>query len=357
MPGGTSSLSFITGTIRDMQLQLVVADLHLDRDALGAVPAGTLPRLSGLEAVLRWSRRPPAPPDWRAFVAASLGRGDLALLPPAQVVAAAAGIGQAATPWLAAPVHLVAGLDHLRLHAAGLLRLADVEQSTLVDAFNAAFGVDGLRLHAVPAGLLLTGSGATRARTQDPARYLGADLRSAPAQGEDASRLRRLGTEIEMWLHANAQVINRDRARRGALPVNALWLWGGGACAVDARQRDTGVALQAYAEDACVAGLGVLGGRPVLTPPVSFDVLCDSERTAGEIAPRLVCLSAVGTGSGDVPLARLDATWIAPAVAALREGRLSSLGLHVGGRQHQLRRADFWQFWRRSRPWWETLAA
>jgi hypothetical protein len=340
-----------------MQLQLVVSDLHLDPDALGAAPAETLPRLSGLEAVLRWGRCLPAPADWRAFVAGCLGRADLALLPPAQVVAAAAGIGQADTPWLAAPVHLVAGLDHLRLHAAGLLRLADAEQSTLIDAFNAVFGGDGLRLHAVPAGLLLTGCGASRARTQDPARYLGADVRSAPAQGEDASRLRRLGTEIEMWLHASALAINRDRARRGALPVNALWLWGGGASAVDAQGRDSGVALRAYAEDAYVAGLGALGGRRVLPPPASFDVLCGGERAAEDVAPWLVCLSAAGTGSGDAPLSRLDATWIAPAVAALREGRLVSLGLYVGGQQRQLRRPDFWQFWRRSRPWWESLAA
>ena len=344
-----------------MQLQLVVADLYLDPDALAAAPAGALPRLAGLEAVLRWGRLLPAPADWRAMVAAAAGRPDLGLLPPARVVAAAAGMAAGSSPWLAAPVHLVAGLDHLRLHAAGLLRLTGDEQAALVEEFSRSFGGDDLRLHAVPGDLLLTGTGVVQAQTQDPARFLGADVRTAPARGEDAPRLRRLGAEIEMWLHGHA--INRARSRRGLLDINALWLWGGGAAAPDGdvpRSADP-LRLQGYAGDAYTAGLWSLGGARVQAPPASFAQLlevADAEHAAHrEPAPRLVCISAAMTGAGDGPLARLDAAWLEPAVAALRDDRLESLCLHVGGQQRLLRRRDLLQFWRRGRPWWETLSA
>ena len=338
-----------------MQLQLVVADLHLDREALDGAPAGSLSRLAGLESLLRWGRRHPAAGDWRAFAADCAGRPDLGTVPPARVVAAAAGLAPAVSAWLAAPVHLVAGLDHLRLHAAGLLRLVDAEQAALVEAFNGFFGGEGLHLQAVPHGLLLTGAGPVQALTQDPAQFLGADVRTAPAQGADAALLRRLGTEIEMWLHASAADVNRARARRGALPVNALWLWGGGEATAPHR-RDGATAVRFHAEDAFVAGLGDLSGSPVQPVPASFASLPDDATVAAPGAVRVVCLSAAATGPGDAPFARLDDSWFVPALAALREGRLDALGLHVGGRQYRLHRRDLWQFWRRARPWWETLA-
>ena len=41
--------------------------------------------------------------------------------------------------------------------------------------------------------------------------------------------LRRLGAEMEIWLHEHA--VNRLRSERGELPVTGLWLWGGGTLA------------------------------------------------------------------------------------------------------------------------------
>src|SRR4030095_13543732 len=60
----------------------------------------------------------------------------------------------------------------------------------------------------------------------DPARILGASISEALPAAADSPALRRLGAEIEMWLHDHA--VNRERAGRGQLPISALWLWGGG---------------------------------------------------------------------------------------------------------------------------------
>ena len=61
------------------------------------------------------------------------------------------------------------------------------------------------------------------ADTEEPARAMGASLAQ---QAGTSPALRKLGVEIEMWLHDHA--INDTRRRRGDQPVTALWLWGGG---------------------------------------------------------------------------------------------------------------------------------
>ena len=46
-------------------------------------------------------------------------------------------------------------------------------------------------------------------------------------RGPDSARVRRLMSEIEMFLFDHA--VNESRRRREALAVSGLWLWGGGA--------------------------------------------------------------------------------------------------------------------------------
>jgi hypothetical protein len=335
-----------------MHLQLVVADLHLEREAFEEARTDALPRLPGLECVLRHARRDAARQDWRAFIATLAGREDLLGRPPAAVVAAAHGLEQPERAWFATPVHLQPGLDHLRLHPAGVLRPDEPELRDLAAGFAAAFAGEGVRLHPVERGFLLLGLEPTDAATEDPARYLGADLRGAPARGPGAARLRRLGAEIEMWLHARGS----PPAGRG-LPINALWVWGGGRTAsLPGDWRGTGVPRwQAHAEDAYAAALWRLAGRAVTAPPADLASFAGLDGT-GRDAAHLVCLHALAERPGDNPLARLDRDWLQPGVEALRAGRLQSFAVQVGAYQHHLTRSRLWGPWRRRRPWWEGLA-
>lgn len=336
-----------------MQLQLVVTDFHLEPAEMAPGQLQGLPRLAGLEAAAAFGRRRRAPDDWRAALAVLAGRPDLARPPPAQVAAAALGLPAGSNPWFATPVHLAAGLDHLRLHGAGLLTLQREELEALAAGFAQVFGGTGLALHPLMGGLLITGLAAREAATQDPARYLGSDVRHAPAAGADATELRRLGAEIEMWLHALP--LNLARQQQGRLSVTALWIWGGGAPPpLPAPAPATAPSPpRGYSDDAFAAGLWQLCGGEVLALPPDLGQLW-RELPVGLPDPRvLVVLSAAARGLRDAPLSRLDVQWIGPALQRLRAGEIARLSLHWGGRQVTLTRYDRLRFWRRTRPWWE----
>ena len=336
-----------------MQLRLVVPDFHLDRDALDGADTSQLPRLPALECLLRFGRLSQDRARWPAALAVWAGRPDLAAVSPAALVAAACGVAQPASAWFATPVHLVAGLDHLRLHPAGLLRLDAAEAATLVADFDALFGADGLALRPIEGGFLLTGLGLLDVTAVEPARLLGADLRRAPPAGPDAGVLRRLATEIEMWLHARAAVAAPSRQ----LTPNALWLWGGGLSPVDviAARPAPGCEGPLYAEDPTASALWRLGGDAARPLPMDFAALAADPLAA--TGPVTLCVPASPRSPGDRPLERLENDWVAPALAALRAGQLARLSLHVAGRGWQLGRSFGWRFWRRRQAWWDTLAS
>lgn len=334
-----------------MLLRLVVPDLHLDREGLDGAAADALPRLPALETVLRSGRRLAAPADWRALLAGWAGRPDLADRSPASLVAAAAGLPDPGSAWLASPVHLLAGLDHLRLHPAGLLRLDPAAAASLAADFARDFGADGLALQPIAGGFLLTGLPRIEAVATEPSRLLGADLRRAPPTGPDAAVLRRLGTEIEMWLHARAA---QAAPTRGLAP-NGLWLWGGGVSGGPvSRSPQTGCEGSLQADDPAALALWSLGGGEPQPPAADFGAFLPGLPVP--VGPAAVCLSVAPRGPGDRPLARLENDWLVPALAALRVGQLAGLSLHVAGRHWELRRPVGWRFWRRSRPWWDVLA-
>jgi hypothetical protein len=70
-----------------------------------------------------------------------------------------------------------------------------------------------------------------------------------------------------------------------------------------------------------------------------------------------VCVSVAPRGAGDRPLARLEESWLAPALQALRGRLVDAVSLHVAGRYLQVRRPVGWRLWRRNRPWWDVLAS
>jgi hypothetical protein len=333
-----------------MQLQLVVADFHLDAAELAGDAVQGLPRLPALEQWLRRGSASRDTEDWRAVSARIAGRPELVGLPPAQIAALALGDAAPANPWLAAPVHLAAGLDHLRLHPAGLLHLEQRELQALAVEFAQVFAGSGLALLPLQGGFVLAGLMAQHAQTRDPADFLGADIRNAPPRGADAQALRRLGAELEMWLHGSA--VNTARERRGQLAISSLWLWGGGAMPAGVALRPKALSLPAaWSDDAYMAGLWHASGAEARALPPDLQPVL-----ASAVASAVVVLSAATRGPRDQPLPRLDNDWLAPAVAALRTGQVSTLHLHCDGLHCRLRAADRLRFWRRLRPWWERLS-
>ena len=270
------------------------------------------------------------------------------------------GVPAGVPVWFATPVHLVAGLDTVRVHPAGLLQFSGEEQRALERDFMQVFVGSGWSLHATGRRELLLAGGAglkaAAVRSHDPALWLGADPRDGLPAGHGANALRQLGAEMEMWLHEHP--VNQARHARGALSANALWVWGGGALPItidrSAEPKAPGAAV-AWANDLFVDGLAQLEGYTLEALPERWPQSTPRHRL-GPADLLVVC--ELDAEPGESALQVLERNWIAPALEQWRGGQWRSATLLAGARAVTLARRPFqslWRRWRRPRPWWETL--
>lgn len=339
------------------RLTLILSDLYLPAEAFAgpggrgaAFPAALdLPHLDWL---LRFAERVEGVEDWRSWLSSQLGSFDLAHMPVAQ--ACAQGLLPASLStnvWLATPVHLEARIDHVRLADRGLLRLNADERDTWRQDFARVFGPQFALHDAGERCFLLSGASAARVASVDPARLLDADIGRALPMGPSAGELRRLGTEIEMWLHGAPA--NAARERRRERRVSALWLWGGGlrgeaageAAPLSATHADARATPRFSGGDPF---LSALAGSPVKPSPASFAALQPGvDRWVVELAPM--------TGRKDESLAGLESNWFAPVREALNKGELTTVDLIANDRWFRIAARPGWRLWRRHSPWLTQL--
>jgi hypothetical protein len=293
--------------------------------------------------------------DWRRWLRERLGGPALSA---AATVAAAWGLPSEPTRqyWLATPVYLFAGIDSVRLHPQGMLHLPASEQQRLVDEFATVFADSPWRLTARGRRELLLAGPVLRASGTDPARLLGEDPSAGLPQGADAAMLKRLASEIELWLHEHP--LNMERQRRGDAPVTALWLWGGSPPSETAHATSKAAASlpRLLGRDTYVEALWQLGARgdadtPALGPIAWQDVAATLAAPAGAVLLQPIC-----EPPGLQPmLQQLERHWWGAARAALRARLVQALHLVTGERVHSLAWWDLARFWRARRAWWELL--
>jgi len=322
------------------EIVMVITDLYLAAEEGTATLADV--RLGGIEQLARFATRTALPSGWRSWLAQHLGRAELAAAAPAAVAAAAAddSVTASRSQWIATPVHLSAGLSRVHLDHRGILRLAPQVCVRLADSFADTFAGSGLELVPLPCGeFLLRASGIEALAVTEPERCAGTDISTALPRGLAAASLRRTAAEIEMWLHGQAGV--------GA--TNALWLWGAhGAAAAPAAPMAHAV-LRAFGADAYLDGLArLLGARCAPLPPdlASVTSAAGAEvvlalRVAGELQDEML-----NFGQG---LERLDARFIAPALAALRAGECARVILIANDTLFSMSRRSTLRRWRRAR--------
>ena len=336
--------------IRDLYLtpQLTAGPEVSDRDAS---PGASAP-VPGLEHLARFGQRGPLPDGWRAWLAHWLGLPQYASEPPASIAAAALVDAPAdRVLWLATPVHLIAGLASIHFDRRSILHLPDAELEALATSFRETFRGSGFDLHPLAGGeFLLSGPPVPGpAITTEPALIPLIPVAEALPAGEGAPALRRLGAEIEMWLHGHP--VNDARARRGALPVATLWIWGGGGPAVCAGAAPRKIEDAAYASDAYVRGLWRLAGGEALPMPVDWAAVIGeprAQRVLGVVEVAELLHANASWCLADA-VAEIDRTLISPAVTALHRGELDRLVLLANDRARTLRAADRWRLWRRAR--------
>ena len=332
--------------------------------------------LTGLERIARYGHRRVLEADggWRPWLARALSRGDLADVPPAVVVAQSRALTAptvsphkpapvAQTAWLAMPLHLIASLTSVHLDRRSLLRLSSAEAEGFATDFNQTFRdpdpASSLRLHPLPSGeFLLEAPASFEATTTEPARALVEGLESALPRGPRATTFKRLGAELEMWLHA--QPLNDARQRRGELPVSTLWLWGGGPISgplsaagpvqVQTSSAQTAPQVIAFGNDPYLAGLASLSGATTRKLP---DSLVDATGQAPRVllvAEMTPLLHANPQWTVIDAVADIDRRFISPALVCLNDRRFEKVTLIANNLQVHLRRNDRLQFWRPRQP-------
>lgn len=321
-----------------------------DPDAVAAL----LPELPALALLLARARRLP---DAATTAEAALCRAFGVDGPPWPAAAAArAGEDDAAVPgtrwWLRAdPVHLRVDTNHARLFGGYVLGLEADEAAALVARLNAHFGADGLVFEApAPDRWYLALDAAQALEAHAPAEVAGRNVDHFLPRGADAARWRGRLNEIQMLLHDAPP--NRARERDGRLPVNSVWLWGGGHA--PATPAAPGRVL---ATDPLARGLARLAGMEATPLPASA---ADLEAGAGHT---LVFVPAAREPlvHGEIEawleaVGSIERAWLAPLRERLRRGHLHVLDIVAAdGRRFRVTRAGLHRPWRRPRPWTRWL--
>lgn len=273
--------------------------------------------------------------DWRSDAFTGIASADST--PSLAGAALLSACGPMPGQWvcMASPVHVTAGMTDLSMAQDGILELHTAETRRLAQDFNAVFANSGVRLvDGHPALLFCVFDDVLEVVTHEPAEAIGQDLFGLQPSGRDAPRLRRLMSEMELWLHEHP--LNRARLDCGNAVITGIWLWGGG------RIPATFSGLHGWTSgrDPLFAAFG----NAARLPPVG----ADGRRPPGV----LVCDVAPGEADWE----GVEQTWLQPVAAALRKGEIEQLTLSLDNHAITIMRTTSWRFWRRSRPWRNSFA-
>ncbi|KAI3590186.1 Regulatory protein, RpfE type [Cupriavidus sp. U2] len=264
---------------------------------------------------------------------------------------AAAGLPADASPdadtgWACLqPVHIHAARDHLVLMHPDQLDIRADEADALRAAIAELLDETGIRLEApqparwyVPDGIF----GELTATT--PVRATGRNIDIWMQAGPRAREWRRLQNEIQMTWHGHP--VNDARETAGRLPVNSVWLHGGGKAGTARKLADT-----VLTGDPFMAGLALAAGSRVGPPPSRFAEVANAEGS-------VMCLLESATeahiasdwGLWLERMHALDAEWFQPVLDALTAGQIQAVTMVLGGENHfaefTVTRADLRKFWR-----------
>jgi hypothetical protein len=293
-------------------VQVVIPDLFLPSSLAAQAYDGL--RLPALETLLARAREESLPQTTlEAWLCAAFGVEQAAIAP---ITLRADGVEAGAAYWLRAdPAHLHLNRDQLILQAD--LPLSMGEAAELCASLNAHFADDGLHFAAPhPRRWYLRLSEAPAISTQPVGQVLGKNVHAHLPQGQDALRWHGLVNEIQMLLHEHP--VNLAIDARGELPVNSVWLWGGG--------REAGNLLRPYASVGGDSELAAAFARSAGIAGEGWDAPGEGDALVVWEGPR----RALQYGDIDLwrdALRQFESRHAAPLLSALRAGQLGRITL------------------------------
>ena len=320
--------------------------------------AGDRQRAWLLERLLARADAPFVVTDWRAD-AYRIIAPKAHTMPGLGAAALCAELGSvdAASVFIATPVHYLAEMSNVRLAAEGILSLSPTEAQALAADFNRVWHDAGIRLIAGrppaaagmgPTHLFCVSDRALHAETRDPEDVLDRHIAEYLPAGADAPRLRQLMSEIEMWLFEHA--VNRTRVLRAAPPISGFWLWGGGPALASLPP------LEGW-----TAGTDVFFNAFDAPPTASSEahtagvVRTNVGLSAGSRAAPASGVVVIDAEPGSQAWRDAESRWLERSLGDLNSGRISRLDLSAGGRCFSVKGRWNRRPWRRRKPWWEVF--
>jgi len=324
-----------------------------------SLPSGHNPfqglRLPALETLLARSRQQSVATDgMEIWLCQAFGMTKQRDWPIAPLTLAADGGNPKQYYWLRAdPVHLRVERDQIILADSGTLSISQSEADQLAEALNRHFETDGLLFYALrPDRWYLRLNSQPDIQTQPLPDVAGKNINDYLPAGTEGMHWHRLFNEIQMLFHDHP--VNDAREMRGEMPINSIWLWGGGTAPTLSQKPYSKI----WADDALAQSLASASQTPVAALPENGSAWLDQ---ADNAEMGLVVLDSLrGAGQyGDVygwqeGLQKLEQEWFVPLQGALSRGKLTALTMHAGsGSQIQsftVTQGDLWKIWRRIKP-------
>lgn len=244
---------------------------------------------------------------------------------------------------------------HLRLQRDQLVLLPDVKVGTdeaglLCAALNEHFAGQGMEFFAPhPQRWYVRVGRLPEIETVPLSQAAGRNVRDLLPRGREAAHWHRVFNEIQMLLFDHP--VNEAREARGELPINSLWLWGGGCGANVLPQKN----YEHVGSDEELAGMFAVAAE------ISFEEWPQQWHAEEERGAQLLVWtglrSALRRGDLDAwrsALQKFETGYAQPLWQALRAGKIARLQLDILGGEYDrhllLTRTDTWVFWRRARP-------
>ena len=256
--------------------------------------------------------------------------------------------------WLCAtPVHLETRRNALVLTDPASLAVSAAESAAFAAMLADHLRAENVTLHTPrPGHWFLHCDLPPTMTTTSLAAATGRDVRLLLPQGADSARWHRILTEIQMLLHAHPA--NDARESSGHLPVNSVWLWGGGTLPEPASA--TVPFAAAWSDNPAVRALAHYRGCRLGTPP---------ERMAPDTVEKLegnahlysletleMVLRQKDAQAWNNAVTVLNRDWFIPLMNALKSQSLSTLTVlsvnDTGTQEFALRRGDIMKFWRKN---------
>lgn len=244
--------------------------------------------------------------------------------------------------WLCAdPVHFQLQRDYFSLSYPVPLALTAVESEALLDTLNRHFQRDGLNFFFGGTSSSHTGRWYLRLnevpniRTSLAMQVVGRDVTTFLPQGEHAAQWHHTLNEIQMLLHDHP--VNQAREANGKLPVNSLWLSGGGVLPGRAVSDDKPGSKIIFTDNPLAKGMALTADLPCFDLPENAKALSSSVQEN---------VWLVLDNADDA-----EFRWFAPLLAGLREGKIRQLNLNLASADRMLnvliQPRDLWKFWRK----------